>query len=325
MRSLITTLTRLAITLAVVAVAALVGWRFWIYYMEEPWTRDGRVRADIVGVTPDVSGLVDEVLVRDNQTVTRGQVLFRIDKARFTLALQQADAAVAAKKASFDEAVLERNRYQSLSASAVSREKQEQTIAAAREAEAVYLQAVADRNVAKLNLDRTEVVATVNGYITNFDLRPGDYVTAGKAVTALVDSDSLHVQGYFEETKLGRIHVGDTVTVRLMGDPRSFTGHVESIAAAIEDRERTDGSNLLANVNPTFSWVRLAQRIPVRVILDHPPADLRLIPGRTATVAVVGSDAVLKTPLTRLPHATDPQQANPPPPAAAPSPKPKAR
>ncbi|MEE3624238.1 HlyD family secretion protein [Nitrospirillum sp. BR 11752] len=325
MRSLITALTRLAVTLVVVAVATLVGWRFWIYYMEEPWTRDGRVRADIVGVTPDVSGLVDEVLVRDNQTVTRGQVLFRIDKARFTLALQQADAAVAAKKASFDEAVLERNRYQSLSASAVSREKQEQTIAAAREAEAVYLQAVADRNVAKLNLDRTEVVATVNGYITNFDLRPGDYVTAGKAVTALVDSDSLHVQGYFEETKLGRIHVGDTVTVRLMGDPRAFTGHVESIAAAIEDRERTDGSNLLANVNPTFSWVRLAQRIPVRVILDHPPADLRLIPGRTATVAVVGSDAVLKTPLTRLPHATDPQQANPSPPAAAPSPKPKAR
>ncbi|TWB11820.1 RND family efflux transporter MFP subunit [Nitrospirillum amazonense] len=336
MRSFITALTRLAVTLVVVAIAALVGWRFWIYYMEEPWTRDGRVRADIVGVTPDVSGLVDEVLVHDNQTVTKGQVLFRIDRARFTLALQQADAAVAAKKANFDELVLERNRYQSLSASAVSREKQEQTVAAAKQAEAIYLQAVADRNVAKLNLDRTEVMATVNGYITNFDLRPGDYVTAGKAVTALVDSDSLHVQGYFEETKLGRIHVGDPVTVRLMGDPRSFSGHVESVAAAIEDRERTDGSNLLANVNPTFSWVRLAQRIPVRVVLDNPPPDLRLIPGRTATVAVVGSDAVLKTPLTKLPHPT-PQGAEQPqatpaaatpqmaPQPAAPANKPKAR
>ncbi|MDE1150731.1 MAG: HlyD family secretion protein [Azospirillaceae bacterium] len=320
MRSLLTALTRLVVTLVVVAIAALVGWRFWIYYMDEPWTRDGRVRADILGVTPDVSGLVDEVLVHDNETVTKGQVLFRIDRVRFTLALQQADANVAAKKANLDEAVLERNRYQSLSSSAVSREKQEQVTAVAKQMEAVYMQAVADRNVAKLNLDRTEVVATVNGYITNFDLRPGDYVSAGKPVTALVDSDSLHVQGYFEETKLGRIHVGDKVTVRLMGDPRAFNGHVQSIAAAIEDRERSEGHNLLANVNPTFSWVRLAQRIPVRVVLDNPPADLRLIPGRTATVAVAGSDAVLKQPLTTLPHPTDPQQPPAKPAATQPAP-----
>jgi multidrug resistance efflux pump len=119
------------------------------------------------------------------------------------------------------------------------------------------------------------------------DLRPGTYVTAGKGVMALVDTSSLHVDGYFEETKLSRIHVGDPVHIHLMGDAAKLTGHVESVAAGIEDRDRAEGSNLLANVTPTFSWVRLAQRVPVRIALDPVPAGATLVAGRTATVEIL--------------------------------------
>jgi multidrug resistance efflux pump len=122
-----------------------------------------------------------------------------------------------------------------------------------------------------VNLVRTEVRAPVDGWVTNFDLRPGAYAVTGRPVMAIVDKQSIHVMGYFEETKIPRVHVGDRVQVRLMGERAALTGHVDSIAAGIEDRDRQQSSNLLANVNPTFNWVRLAQRIPVRVQLDHPP------------------------------------------------------
>jgi multidrug resistance efflux pump len=153
-------------------------------------------------------------------------------------------------------------------------------------AQAAYDQAVADRDLAKLNLERSDVRASVNGTITNMDLRPGTYVTAGKGVMALVDTDTLRVEGYFEETKLSRIHIGDPVSISLMGDNTRLTGHVESIAAGIEDRDRTAGTNLLANVNPTFNWVRLAQRVPVRIALDNVPPNTVLVSGRTATVEI---------------------------------------
>ncbi len=279
-------LGRFLLTLAVVVIAIFAGMRVWAYYMDEPWTRDGRVRADVVGVAPDVSGLVSEVLVHDNQNVVRGDVLFRVDPARFQLALMQADAVVKSRQAALQEAVREADRYRSLSNVEVSQEKQQQTQSAADEAVAAYQQAVADRGVAQLNLDRTTVRATVNGTITNFDMRPGDYVTAGHAVTALVDSDSLHVDGYFEETKLPRIRVGDAAQVQLMGEGKWLTGHVESIAGGIADRERSSDTSLLADVNPTFNWVRLAQRVPVRIVLDNARGDIRLIPGRTATVRI---------------------------------------
>jgi len=279
-------LGRFAVTLVVVTVAAIVTWQFWVYYMVEPWTRDGRVRADVVGVTPDVSGLVTEVLVHDNQQVRTGDLLFRIDSARFELALRQAEAVVVNRRATWDEAVREMKRYLSLSDAAVSLEKQQQATAAATAAGAAYDQAVADRDLAKLNLLRSNVTAPVNGSITDFSLRPGDYVSVGKAVAALVDSDSFYVAGYFEETKLPRIQIGDKVLVRIVGESQPLDGHVESFAAGIEDRERAASSNLLPNVNPTFNWVRLAQRVPVRVAIDRLPPKVRLVAGRTATVTV---------------------------------------
>ncbi|SDS83259.1 RND family efflux transporter, MFP subunit [Bradyrhizobium canariense] len=280
---------RFAVTALAVMAAIVVGHYLWVYYMDAPWTRDGRVRADVVAIAPDVSGFVTEVLVHDNQQVHRGDVIFRIDRARFALALQQADAVVAGRRASLDQANSDLKRYRGLTTDAISQQKQEQVLATQLQAKAAYDQAVADRAVAQLNLDRSEVHAAVNGTITNMDLRPGTYVTAGKGVMALVDTDTLHVDGYFEETKLPRIHVGDRVAVHLMGDAAQLTGHVESIAAGIEDRDRGEGTNLLANVNPTFSWVRLAQRVPVRISLDGIPADTTLVAGRSATVEIMQS------------------------------------
>jgi len=278
---------RFGLTAVAVVAAVAVGMHLWAYYMDAPWTRDGHVRADVVQVAPDVSGFVTDVLVHDNQRVQRGDVIFRIDRARFELALRQADAIVAGRRASLDQANADLNRYRALTDLATSQQKQEQVLATQQEAQASYDQAVADRGVAQLNLDRSEVHASVNGIITNMDLRPGAYVTAGHGVMALVDTDTLRVEGYFEETKLPRIHVGDPVRIRLMGDARPLTGHVESIAAGIEDRDRSQGTNLLANVNPTFNWVRLAQRIPVRIVLDDIPDRALLVTGRSATVEVI--------------------------------------
>lgn len=277
---------RVLVTLAVVAVAVIVGSTLWDYYLNAPWTRDGRVRADVVGVAPDVSGLVTEVLVKDNQKVKIGDVLFRVDPDRFDIALRQAEAAVDGKRAATEQLDADYERYSNLSEAATSQQKKEAAKSAALQARADLARAIADRDLAKLNLERSSIKASVNGWVTNTTLQPGVYVSQGKGVLALIGSDTLRVEGYFEETKLERIHVGDRTTVRLMGYSGKLNGHVQSIAAGIEDRERSDGSNLLANVNPTFSWVRLAQRVPVRINLDTVPEDLKLIVGRTATVSI---------------------------------------
>ena len=281
---------RFAVTALMVVAALAVGRYLWVYYMDAPWTRDGRVRADVVTVAPDVSGFVTEILVKDNQKVTRGDVIMRIDRVRFALALQQAQAVVAGRHATLEQADADLKRYRDLSTNAVSQQKQEQVTATALLAKASYDQGLADQAVAQLNLDRSEVHAPVNGTISNMDLRPGTYISAGKGVMALVDTDTLHVDGYFEETKLPRIRIGDAVVIHLMGDSEKITGHVESIAAGIEDRDRAEGSNLLANVTPTFSWVRLAQRVPVRIALDNIPAGATLVAGRTATVEILPKD-----------------------------------
>ena len=221
-----------------------------------------------------------------HQNVRRGDVLFRIDPERFTLALRQAEAVVAGKSAAAVQSEKDYERYKQLSDAAVSQQRFELAQATAQEAKAAYDQAVADRDLAKLNLERSAVRASVNGRITNMDLRPGAYVTVGRGVMALIDEDTLRVEGYFEETKLPRIHVNDKATVRLLGEASALSGRVQSIAGGIEDRERSAGTNLLANVNPTFAWVRLAQRIPVRIVLDPLPDGVNLISGRTATVEI---------------------------------------
>ena len=194
-----------------------------------------------------------------------------------------------ARRAMLEQANADLKRYSALTPGVVvSTQKMDQVIATQGSAKAAYDQAVADLALAKLNLERSEVRASVNGVVTNMELRPGTYLTPGKGVMALLDSDTLHVQGYFEETKLPRIHLGDPVNVRLMGSDHALRGRVESVAAGIEDRDRSAGATLLANVNPTFNWVRLAQRVPVRIALDRAERN-ELVAGATATVEVLGS------------------------------------
>jgi RND family efflux transporter MFP subunit len=255
--------------------------------MLEPWTRDGTVRADVVGVAPDVEGLVTDVLAHDTLQVRQGDVLFRIDRDRFDLALREASANVENLLAAFEEADREMRRNLELTNLSVSREVQQQSAAKAAEAQAAYKQAVAARDTAQLNLDRSEVKASVNGILTNFSLRPGDYVHTGQAVAALVDTDSFFVEGYFEETKIPRIHPSDHALVRLMGSPHVMHGHVVGFAGGVVYPDRSVAPDLLPMVNPSFTWVRLAQRIPVRVDLDEVPPGERLIAGRTATVVIL--------------------------------------
>ena len=283
---LFASLGRALLTLVVVLVAIVVGWQLWSYYMLEPWTRDGRVRADVVPVAADVSGLISDVFVYDNEKVSKGQKLFRIDRRRFQYALDQATADVANQQADFDQAKRDLVRSKSLTDAAITQRQVEKAQQAVDVAQAQLDAATAALEVARLNLERSTVVAPVNGIVTNFALLPGRYVNAGAAVFALIDPDTFRVEGYFEETKLRRIHVGEDATVKLIGDSRVLTGHVESVAYGIEDQNRSTSSDLLASVNPTFSWVRLAQRIPVRIKLNDVPPDLLLVAGRTATVSI---------------------------------------
>jgi len=303
---------RVGITLLVAAGAVVAGWQMWRHYEVEPWTRDGRVKAYVVQVAPDVTGQVTKVYVHDNQRVAAGEPLFEIDRARFELALRQSEAQVTAAQAALSQAVRENKRNTQLD-DLVSQETREQGQTRTDQAQATLAQAIVNRDTAKLNLERSHVVSAVDGIVTNLDLREGAYATAAHPVMAIVDRSTFYVEGYFEETKLPGIQLGDKVEVTLMGTRQAIGGHVESFAEGIADRDRSTGANMLPNVNPTFNWVRLAQRIPVRIALDPVPASVRLVAGQTATVKV-------------LPGAAQPAPAAAPAVApAAPAPAPAAR
>lgn len=277
---------RIALTLILVTIAAWVLDYLWIQYKVEPWTRDGRVRAEVVQVAPDVSGLITSVRVRDNQVVHKGDILFVVDSVRFRLAVQQAESAAGNLHLQLEQARRENGRDNTLG-DLVSAEVKEQSRTKIAQLQSTIAQADAALALARLNLERAEVKASVDGIVTNLDLHVGDYATAGRAQLALIDQGSLHVVGYFEETKISKFKIGDVAHVRLMGDSGLIIGHVESIAGGIEDRDRTSSAKLLANVNPTFNWVRLSQRIPVRIAIDKRPGDTALIAGRTASVEIL--------------------------------------
>lgn len=319
---------RFSVTTVLVLLAALVAWLLWRHYMYSPWTRDARVRAEVVRVTPDVSGLVSQVAVQDNQRVHKGDLLFQIDDSRFHNAVLQAQANLDAARASAKAAGADisastasteaaRATYAMRHAEAERRQHMGDNISreargnAAAEADAAHAQwraaqashgkaaaaqakalaaveqARAALDLARLNLDRTQVRAPIDGHVTNLEVYAGEYAHAGQAGMALVGSGDFWLYGYFEETKLPGIHVGDEVDVRLMDGVR-FKGRVEGIAMGIADSQNPTGSGLLADVSPTFNWVRLAQRIPVRIRIDKDsvPDGTRLAAGMTATVVL---------------------------------------
>ena len=278
-------LLRSLATLFVILVVLAGIYALWLRYQVEPVTRDGKVRADMVPVAADVSGLVTAVKVADNQKVRKGDVLFIIDRPRYRLALEQAEANVTSQRTALAQAVREDRRNRAMP-EVIAAEVIEHGSARVDGLRATIGQAVAARDLARFNLERTVVRAPVDGTVSNMSLQPGVYLTAGKAALALVYDHSLRVEGYFEETKLPAIRVGDRASIYLMGVADEIEGHVQSIAGGVEDRERVGTDGQLANVNPSFTWVRLAQRIPVRVTIDRIPANVRMIPGQTATVVV---------------------------------------
>lgn len=281
---------RWAATLTLLSVSIIVGHSIWNRYEKQPWTRDGHVRADVVRVSSDLGGLVTRVLVHDNEQVRSGQLLLVLDQPRYAAALEKVDAAIQSAQATLDLARRESKRDIALG-NLVAMETREQNAAKVDTALAAVAQAKAEHRVALLNVQRTEVRATTDGIVTNLDLHPGDFLPAGVQAMALVDTDTIRVEGYFEETKLNCIKAGDAATIRLMGDSQDASGHVESIAAGIADDQRSNAHNLLPAVQPTFSWVRLAQRIPVRIRIDKAPPETHFIVGRTAAVTVSSSAA----------------------------------
>ena len=322
-------LLRLLLTAIIVLLAAVLGHLLWKHYLYAPWTRDGRVRAEVVRIAPDVSGLVTQVAVVDNQAVHQGDLLFTIDPDRYKYAVAQAvanldaaeanaraagasidaaQAGAAQRKATYDMYAEQAQRRQrvgdvisiedrSNAASAATsahagwlqaRAGGEQASAAHEQAVAAIAQAQVALDKAKLDLARTEVRAPVDGYVTNLAVRVGDYASTGSPRLALIDSHSYYIYGYFEETKLPQIRVGDPVDIRLMSGGVHLRGTIIGVARGITDADNPTGSDLLSEVNPTFNWVRLAQRVPVRIAIDTAklPADTLLAAGMTATITV---------------------------------------
>ena len=270
-------------TAIIFIVAILIGRVLWVHYMDEPWTRDGRVRADVVNIAPDVSGAVVELPVSDNQLVHKGDLLMQIDPSHYQIAVEQAQAAVSARKAELTMRQDDAKRRADMDSLVVSTENRENASHTANAAQAEYEQALAALDAAKLNLERTRVISPVDGYVTNLQVFKGDYAIAGQAKLAVVDSHSFWVYGYFEETKLPHVKLGNKAEIKLMSGG-ILEGHVESISRGIYDRDNPQSRELLADVNPTFNWVRLAQRIPVRVHIDRVPDGVHLAIGETCTV-----------------------------------------
>ncbi|EPZ6064615.1 HlyD family secretion protein [Klebsiella michiganensis] len=287
-------------TLLVAALAIIAALLVWNYYTQSPWTRDGKVRAEQVGVTPQVSGSILQLNVRDNQLVKAGDVLFRIDDTPYKIALLNARAQLAKAKAEVARAQAEQkkaasdaSRRRHLSQNFISAEDLENANTALNTATTNLEAAKAVVGVAQATLDhaqwqltQTEIKAPVDGWVTNLSTRVGDYAAVGHPVFALVDSRSFYVVGYFEETKLRNIRPGDSAQIILYSSKQKLQGHVSSIGRAIVDQSVESGGDLVANIKPNIPWVRLAQRVPVRIEFDHLPPDTILVSGTTCTVAI---------------------------------------
>lgn len=286
MKDLPKKLLRLSITLVVLILAVTLGRMLWLRYMDSPWTRDGRVRADVVNIAPDVSGSVTAVNVRDNQFVHKGDTLFKIDDEHYTHALTQAQAVLEQRRAMLDMKRGQASRRAKLDDQVVSRENREDTDLTAVSARAEYQAALSQRDQAKLNVERTVIRSPVDGWVSNLLVRPGDFAQIGASKLAVIDQHSFWVYGYFEEHKLPLMQVGDPAEIRLLGSEQILHGHVQSFARGITDRDNPTDVRLLANVNPSFNWVRLAQRVPVHITLDNIPKDLVLVAGMTCSVIV---------------------------------------
>ena len=274
------------VTAIAVVVAGVLGGAMWNAYMGAPWTRDGTVRAYVVTVAPEVAGRIVELPVADNQFVHKGELLLVIDQTNYKIAVNLTEAAVQQALVSAQNTGRQSWRRQQLSTLAVTVEEQQTFQTNAIAAQAQHQQAQANLAQARVNLERTEIRSPVNGWVTNLLTQRGDYVNVGSNVVSLVDADSFWIDGYFEETTLAGIGEGAPASIKLIGYSPIVRGHVDSIARAINVANAQPNGQGLANVNPIFTWVRLAQRIPVRIHIDEVPKGVVLAAGMIGTVQI---------------------------------------
>ena len=276
-------------TLLVLAVALAAGWWLWNFYMQAPWTRDGKVRAEQVSITPQVSGSITELNIKDNQLVKAGDILFRIDETPYKIAVLNAQAQLARAQTDLSKANNEANRRRHLSKNYISAEDLDTANINVKAMQASVNAAEAALEQAQWQLSQTQVKAPVDGWITNLSTRTGNYASAGQPLFALVDSHSFYVVGYFEETKLRHIREGATAQIVLYSGNMTLQSHVSSIGRAIYDQSVETDSGLVADIKPNVPWVRLAQRVPVRIQFDSIPEDVTLVSGTTCTVSIGGA------------------------------------
>ncbi|WP_419770742.1 MAG: biotin/lipoyl-binding protein [Candidatus Marinarcus sp.] len=277
---------RYMITFIVVSVAVILGLTLWHNYVDSAWTRDGRIRADITLVTPDVSGMINEVFVKDNQYVKKGEPLFEIDKKRFETNVQELNSIVKVKEANYLMTQAQYEKRAKGDDSIIPKDIKDDAKYRAIIAHEELNEVKAKLDIAKLDLQRATVYAPTNGWINNLLLKKGDYINKGQSHISLLNENSFWVYGYFEEHKIPKIKIGDEAKMNPLGTDFILKGHVQSIANGITDRDNQRGDGLLANVNPSFTWVRLAQRIPVRIALDEVPKDYTLRAGTTCTIEI---------------------------------------
>jgi multidrug resistance efflux pump len=251
-----------------------------------PWTRNGTVRVQVANVAPQISGKIVELRVADNQFVHKGDVLYVIDPFDFEIAVRIGKTTVDQRAADLEVKQAENTRRQHLSNLATTPEEQQIFAGNAVQAKAAYEAAGHQLAQAELNLKRTSVVSPVNGYVTNLLLRVGDYAVTGVSNISVIDSDSFWIDGYFEETKMAGVCVDDRAEAQLMGYSRPILGHVRTVTRGVSVSNAAAGTQGLPNVDPIYTWVRLAQRVPVRIAIDEVPAGVPLVSGMTATVTI---------------------------------------
>ena len=278
-------------TLGVALVAIVMALVTWDYYVTAPWTRDGRVRVQVASVAPQVSGQITELRVGDNQYVHQGDVLYVIDPFDFEVALREDKAQAQQRAADLQVKQLQSERRQHLSSIATTAEEQQTFAGAAVQAKAAFEAAQQQVAQAEINLRRTEVRSPVNGYVTNLMMRVGDFAHEGVTNISVIDTDSYWIDGYFEETKLARVCIGDRVEAKLMGYAQPILGHVATVTRGIGVSDAASGTQGLPNPNPVYTWVRLAQRVPVRIAIDSVPPGIPLVSGMTATLTIKDAGA----------------------------------
>jgi RND family efflux transporter MFP subunit len=282
---------QLIVSVTLFVAAAYFGYNKYQDYFANPWTRDGQVRAQVIQVSPRVSGTITAIHIIDNQFVTKGTLLFEIDEEPFKIKIAQTKAELNREKVNLRGNKIEYERVKKISAKDKGAVSQKDLI----RHEINYLKSLAKidslqekLNSAKLNLSFTKVYASVDGYVSNINFQIGSQAVANKPILALVDSNSFWVFGFFRETMLENIEIGDTVEVTLMAyKDKPIKGVVESIGWGIAHADGNPGANLLPSIKPVFPWIRLAQRIPVRVKLNKLPENVQLRFGLTASVKIL--------------------------------------